>query len=745
MRANTTVRPTRWTIVSYLCLTGVVLLSLPLRATQANYRLCFTQVVGLPITNQNQPPTIDGLIVGDPGWTQAFRYEFGNGTGYPKGAVQGIKDATFLYLSVEIHNDATYDNSDLIVLVLSPSGGVTGTDDRRIHIYPNQDNTNRGNNVLPTQQKYWTYSASSASWTPATLPLAFAAKVKNEDQASGGVSWFVEMKIPITDFNIPSSGTFGLYFDVITVNGNTGTAKEYYWPPRDHTGIGGNGVGAITPETGTPSSLDWGNGTIDPLIPCNGVSLSWNDITSNHPPDQIFAKPTDHSNYFTATPRNNSVGLGPGPTPSPSPITAKQVRAKFSIANFGLSNNWTPIPVGNPAGTAPPQDLPANCGPCLPGLTTQSTPWDITDSGLIANFATHPDQCILVEFDVPQVGACISDPNQCVTFINKSFRRNMWVLTASAVSKTAEISAKGYPLPMGGRNEQEFELHVLSQTETLDPSHGSSDGTFSRTVPKYTTKGERGGVLSRLNWGVEGCRLTGRYIIILQKKYELCDDIGAFGAIVDHHGTRPVKQWYTSLEGSGLSKVKDAKDTYRLLVPVDSVAPVTVRFEPKEAKWAAFLDAGGNIPHTTFANGFDHGFSLNAGLEYTVNSYVSAEGIFGYHHFPAKSVLVQSPNGPFVIAAPDQNIYHLSANAKIYLSPPHSVGSITVRPFANGGPGLYKFSSGPWKLGGNIGIGGLFELTSRFGLQASYHFHTVNTSGAATKFSTLQGGIRFVF
>jgi hypothetical protein len=31
------------------------------------------------------------------------------------------------------------------------------------------------------------------------------------------------------------------------------------------------------------------------------------------------------------------------------------------------------------------------------------------------------------------------------------------------------------------------------------------------------------------------------------------------------------------------------------------------------------------------------------------------------------------------------------------------------------------------------------------GVQADYTFHTINTRASATKFSTIQGGIRFVF
>jgi hypothetical protein len=45
-----------------------------------------------------------------------------------------------------------------------------------------------------------------------------------------------------------------------------------------------------------------------------------------------------------------------------------------------------------------------------------------------------------------------------------------------------------------------------------------------------------------------------------------------------------------------------------------------------------------------------------------------------------------------------------------------------------------------WQFGGGI----LKELNAHWGPQASYNFHAVNTPGAATKFSTLQEGIRYV-
>ena len=147
-------------------------------------------------------------------------------------------------------------------------------------------------------------------------------------------------------------------------------------------------------------------------------------------------------------------------------------------------------------------------------------------------------------------------------------------------------------------------------------------------------------------------------------------------------------------------------------------------------RFALFLDAGGNFPHGTFGQAFDHGFSLNAGLEYMLASHFSVEGIFGYHRFPGK-------------ITPDLDIYQFSGNAKAYLT------TGTFQPFANGGVGGYRLSIGSGSsstyFGGNVGVGVLWNLTFRFGLQGSYNFHVVNTPVEATKFSTAQGGIRFVF
>jgi hypothetical protein len=146
----------------------------------------------------------------------------------------------------------------------------------------------------------------------------------------------------------------------------------------------------------------------------------------------------------------------------------------------------------------------------------------------------------------------------------------------------------------------------------------------------------------------------------------------------------------------------------------------------ESGRLALFLDLGANIPQGAFGSAFNTGFSLDGGLEYIATSHFSVEGIFGYHHFPAK------------IGA-DLNIYQFSADGKAYLT------TGMLRPFVNGGIGGYTFSPGSTYFGGNIGGGVLYNLTSRFGLQGSYNFHVANTSGTATKWSTVDLGFRFVF
>src|SRR5262249_29779303 len=151
---------------------------------------------------------------------------------------------------------------------------------------------------------------------------------------------------------------------------------------------------------------------------------------------------------------------------------------------------------------------------------------------------------------------------------------------------------------------------------------------------------------------------------------------------------------------------------------------------------AVFLDLGGNFPHPDFSHVFDKGFSFNAGLEYTPIPNLALEGIFGYHHFPVKSI-------PGAVVS-DLNVYQFSADLKYYALN-WTMGGHPGHLFFNFGPGGYKFSSADTYFGGNVGAGVLIEPWNNLGFQISYNFHAIKTPGAATEFHAAQAGLRFVF
>jgi hypothetical protein len=143
-------------------------------------------------------------------------------------------------------------------------------------------------------------------------------------------------------------------------------------------------------------------------------------------------------------------------------------------------------------------------------------------------------------------------------------------------------------------------------------------------------------------------------------------------------------------------------------------------------KFAIFADLGAAIPNGTFGNVVNTGFSFNGGLEYIVNSHFSAEGILGVHHFPGK-------------IAGDVTAIQFTGGGKVYLT------NSPNRAFARAGLGGYHFTSGTTNFGGYFGGGLLHEFNAHFGLEGVYTFHVVNTPGTATKFSTVQGGVRYAF
>jgi len=145
------------------------------------------------------------------------------------------------------------------------------------------------------------------------------------------------------------------------------------------------------------------------------------------------------------------------------------------------------------------------------------------------------------------------------------------------------------------------------------------------------------------------------------------------------------------------------------------------------SKFAVFGNIGVTVPHGDFNTFVDPSFSANVGLEYMITSQFSVDGTVGYQRFST-------------FFGDNANLYQVSGNGQFYLVDE----SRKVRPFVNGGVGVYVTDAATTHFGGNVGGGVLYEATPHFGITGAYNFHAFS-AGDGLRFSTVQGGVRWRF
>ena len=147
--------------------------------------------------------------------------------------------------------------------------------------------------------------------------------------------------------------------------------------------------------------------------------------------------------------------------------------------------------------------------------------------------------------------------------------------------------------------------------------------------------------------------------------------------------------------------------------------------------WGLSLHGGVSIPHGNLNSIFNPGPNVGVDLEYRFNSMFSLEGIYTFHRFNGETF--------GALTVPDLNVHQVSVNGKVYGS------SSPWRPFFNFGGGVYNFNTATTRGGVNVGGGLQFDVTPNVAVDAMYNFHNVFTSGSNTRFSAVQGGVRFRF
>ncbi|HKV10065.1 MAG TPA: hypothetical protein VJ725_18135, partial [Thermoanaerobaculia bacterium] len=441
------------------CFTLTILLFASVSAALAQ-KLCFPPHEGLP-HHGGTPPVIDGYIdraVGYPtdeletGWVRSSLVTYDAGSTVTLTNFRGLKDNSgpFLYLGFTVQFDQTFDDDDVIVLVLRPSfaPAAHSAQERRIDIYPVQnaiggvpagpDDAPPGSmpsehirtNRSPRNVEYYKWDTVSNSYVAISPISNIGVKVRSWSNTMTDNSWGVEIKLPITSAGALGGGpnwidltsNFGLYFNVIRVcNGavcgpsvlENNYTTQFPWPRAvGPTGIlvdpmggplptlasyeippGWLGEGVIGGGAGTCQGVHFVNGpsgigTRDPANPSGPLSGSIDGMNNN---------------TFVARVINDGT-------------SAPNVRAEFRIANWGLGPGdpgvWKSIPLSAPP---PALSTPQTVGNSQVELTKD---WQLTaaERAMYGPGKTLNDhQCLWV----------LLSSTSSVDFSESSVRRNM--------------------------------------------------------------------------------------------------------------------------------------------------------------------------------------------------------------------------------------------------------------------------------------------------------------------------------
>ena len=144
------------------------------------------------------------------------------------------------------------------------------------------------------------------------------------------------------------------------------------------------------------------------------------------------------------------------------------------------------------------------------------------------------------------------------------------------------------------------------------------------------------------------------------------------------------------------------------------------------AEWSFSIHAGWVDPGGSLGSSLDAGPSFALDLQWRPDQRWALELVLGREQLDGKG------------GAPDVDVTHLDFDGKLFFP----AGSWEA--FVLGGVGYYDLSPGSEELGFHLGLGGLYDLSSRLGVEATAKWHTIDSS-PSLELLVLQVGARIRF
>jgi len=556
---------------------------------------------------------------------------------------------------------------------------------------------------------------------------------------------------------LPPPGTnFRFYVNLVKVS-DTGFVCQYPWPRLRPL--------SPTLNTGTPDIAFWGTGSFDQRAECS-VLLTWDRIGLYTPPAT-----SDHE-LLCCTPDGgfpDCSGILPGalwpdmkgPTNTfyAKPVnrmpTIAKVNAQFWVAPWGSPGpgDWTIVqypPEANPPVT--PLVNPPTPALNLPSLTegTITLDWPLT----------YQESCLTHSDPFRSIQVMLSTPDVNTKFSPSTVQRSMDTVSASEFHRTAKIGTKGYQAPVSSPVQMIMTVDkevnpsprshavpgpaggpagvaprppamVARPDARIDPAavhHHLSDRDLYRDTEEVAAMRMSPDVEETLTCVCRCFRKTGKKFTIEAPGGNLVlDDThqgGAFGYMCGHRG--PVESWSSSFSGAGVRRLADG--VFTMDIPHGSSGLVETQIEAEEfRRWGVDIRMGVATPHGVFGNAVNSGWTESMALEYRYTPMFAIDAEISAAEFRKGK------------GGSDVSIVGTSLGVKTYFLE----GS--VRPFVQAGLGFYVGSPGDDDFGLDIGAGVRVRLSDTLGLEASYRFREVLSSGPDPRYSTLELGVSLRF